>query len=57
MHVDIRREFGLIDCLQGFYDPVADKFIEPERTGISYSFTADGWYEEAFYRAISNRMF
>ena len=36
-----------------FYDPVADKLIEPEHTGISYSFTSDGHYEEAYYRAIS----
>lgn len=39
---------------QGFYDPLNDEFIEPERTGISYSFTADGYYEEAYYRAIAN---
>ncbi|KAL9107216.1 MAG: hypothetical protein Q9227_007840 [Pyrenula ochraceoflavens] len=31
-----------------------DKFTEPELTGISYSFTADGHFEEAYYRAISN---
>ena len=30
--------------------------IEPSHPGISYSFTADGHYEEAYYRAISNRM-
>lgn len=38
----------------GFYDPVNDKFIEPALTGISYSFAADGHYEEAYYRAIAN---
>ncbi|MCJ1484711.1 Reversal of tor2 lethality [Schaereria dolodes] len=38
----------------GFYDPVNDKMIEPDLTGISYSFTDDGHYEEAYYRAISN---
>ncbi|RMZ90694.1 hypothetical protein DV736_g2063, partial [Chaetothyriales sp. CBS 134916] len=38
----------------GFYNPVTDRLIEPELTGISYSFTADGHYEEAYYRAISN---
>ncbi|KAF7198521.1 Protein ROT1 [Pseudocercospora fuligena] len=38
----------------GFYDPLNDKFIEPERTGISYSFTAEGYFEEAYYRAIAN---
>ncbi len=42
--------------LQGFYDPVTEKMIEPEHTGISYSFTDDGHFEEAYYRAISNRM-
>lgn len=40
--------------LQGFYDPLNDEFIEPERTGISYSFTEDGHYESAYYRAIAN---
>ncbi|EXJ92362.1 hypothetical protein A1O3_00912 [Capronia epimyces CBS 606.96] len=38
----------------GFYDPVADRLIEPDLTGISYSFTSDGYYEEAYYRAIPN---
>lgn len=38
----------------GFYNPIKDELIEPSRTGISYSFTNDGWYEEAYYRAISN---
>ncbi|KAI7182215.1 hypothetical protein D0869_02098 [Hortaea werneckii] len=37
-----------------FYDPINEELIEPSRTGISYSFTADGWYEEAYYRAIPN---
>jgi hypothetical protein len=40
----------------GFYDPINDKFIEPSVTGISYSFTDDGHFEQAYYRAISNRM-
>jgi hypothetical protein len=40
--------------LQGFYDALNDEFIEPSRTGISYSFTADGYFEEAYYRAIAN---
>ncbi|KAK0128899.1 Reversal of tor2 lethality [Cadophora gregata] len=38
----------------GFYNPVNDSFIEPKHTGISYSFTADGHYESAYYRAIAN---
>ena len=29
--------------------------FEPPLTGISYSFTDDGFYEEAYYRAVSNR--
>ncbi|KAG4439494.1 Reversal of tor2 lethality [Cadophora sp. M221] len=37
-----------------FYNPVNDSFIEPKHTGISYSFTADGFYESAYYRAIAN---
>jgi len=38
----------------GFYNPVNDSFIEPSHTGISYSFTLDGFYEEAYYRAVAN---
>lgn len=38
----------------GFYNPVTDKLTEPSHPGISYSFTADGHYEQAYYRAISN---
>jgi hypothetical protein len=41
--------------LQDFYDPIDDKLLEPSLTGISYSFTADGYYEQAYYRAVSNR--
>lgn len=41
--------------LQGFYDPIKDRLIEPSHTGISYSFTEDGYFEEAQYRAIANR--
>jgi len=40
---------------QGFYDPVNEKMFEPSLTGFSYSFTDDGHFEEAYYRAISNR--
>ncbi|KAL5043057.1 protein rot1 [Aspergillus fruticulosus] len=38
----------------GFYDVVKDELIEPSLTGVSFSFTEDGHFEEAFYRAISN---
>lgn len=41
---------------QGFYDPVNERIFEPGLTGFSYSFTDDGHYEEAYYRAISNRV-
>jgi hypothetical protein len=41
--------------VQKFYDPVNEKLIEPERPGISYSFSADGFFEEAYYRAVANR--
>jgi hypothetical protein len=40
---------------QGFYDPLNDKLLEPNLTGISYSFDDKGHYEEAYYRAVSNR--
>ncbi|KAL6710952.1 Reversal of tor2 lethality [Coniothyrium glycines] len=38
----------------GFYDPVNEKFTEPKHPGISYSFSTDGYFEEAYYRAIAN---
>ncbi|KAJ5756969.1 uncharacterized protein N7511_007151 [Penicillium nucicola] len=38
----------------GFYDPLKDKLLEPNLTGVSYSFDDQGHYEEAYYRAISN---
>ncbi|KAK6199602.1 chaperone for protein-folding within the ER, fungal-domain-containing protein [Scheffersomyces amazonensis] len=38
----------------GFYDPVDELLIEPDLPGISYSFTADGHYEEALYRVVPN---
>lgn len=40
---------------QGFYNPTSDQFVEPSHPGISYSFTDDGYYEEAYYRAIADR--
>jgi hypothetical protein len=52
-----KRRCHLVYALQGFYDPVNDRFTEPKHTGISYSFTADGHFEEAYYRAIANRTF
>jgi hypothetical protein len=44
-----------LTVVQGFYDVVKDELIEPRLTGISFSFTEDGHFEEAFYRAVSNR--
>ncbi|KAL4803152.1 protein rot1 [Aspergillus unguis] len=38
----------------GFYDVAEDRLIEPDLTGVSFSFTEDGYFEEAFYRAVSN---
>lgn len=38
----------------GFYDPVDELLIEPALPGISYSFTSDGYFEEALYRITSN---
>lgn len=38
----------------GFFDPANELLIEPDLPGISYSFTADGHYEEALYRVLSN---
>jgi len=38
----------------GFYNPVDDRLIEPELPGISYSFTSDGYFESAYYRAVAN---
>ena len=40
---------------KGFYDPVNDRMFEPALTGFSYSFTKDGYWESAYYRAVSNR--
>ncbi|KAG5518867.1 hypothetical protein PMAC_002398 [Pneumocystis sp. 'macacae'] len=37
-----------------FYDPVVDKMFPPKLTGISYSFTDDGYFEESLYRVSSN---
>lgn len=38
----------------GFYDPVDELLIEPDLPGISFSFTADGHWESAYYRVVSN---
>lgn len=38
----------------GFYDPIDELLIEPALPGISYSFTEDGYFEEAIYQVTSN---
>lgn len=38
----------------GFYDPIDELLIEPALPGISYSFTSDGFFEEALYQVTSN---
>ncbi|CAG98081.1 Rot1p [Kluyveromyces lactis] len=38
----------------GFYDPIEELLIEPALPGISYSFTADGYFEEAMYQVSGN---
>jgi hypothetical protein len=38
----------------GFYDPVDELLIEPALPGISYSFTDDGYWEEAIYQVSAN---
>lgn len=41
--------------MQKFYDPIDDVMKEPRLPGISFSFSADGYFEEASYIVISNR--
>lgn len=38
----------------GFYDPVDELLIEPSLPGISYSFTEDGYFEQATYLVTGN---
>ncbi len=38
----------------GFYDPIDELLLEPDLPGISYSFTEDGFWEEALYIVTSN---
>lgn len=37
-----------------FYDPVDELLIEPALPGISYSFTKDGFFEEALYQVTAD---
>lgn len=38
----------------GFYDPVDELLIEPSLPGLSYSFTEDGYFEQATYQVTAN---
>lgn len=38
----------------GFFNPLTDSLLEPNHTGVSYSFTADGYYESALYSITGN---
>ncbi|KAF8237214.1 hypothetical protein L208DRAFT_1248765 [Tricholoma matsutake] len=38
----------------GFANPANESFFHPQTTGISYSFSTDGYYEIARYRFASN---
>lgn len=38
----------------GFYDPVDELLIEPSLPGLCYSFTEDGYFEEATYQVTAN---
>lgn len=46
----------MTDALQTFADPMnnAAPFHYPNTTGIAYSFTDDGYFEEAQYRFLGN---
>lgn len=38
----------------GFFNPLTDSLLEPNHTGVSYSFTDDGFYESAIYTITGN---
>lgn len=38
----------------GFFDPIEELLIEPALPGICYSFTSDGYFEEAIYQVEGN---
>jgi hypothetical protein len=45
---------GAVVTGPGFANPANTSFTYPNTTGISYSFTSDGFYEIARYRFVSN---
>lgn len=38
----------------GFFNPLTDSLLEPNHTGVSYSFTTDGHFESALYTITAN---
>ncbi|KZS93836.1 hypothetical protein SISNIDRAFT_440953 [Sistotremastrum niveocremeum HHB9708] len=45
---------GAVQTGPNFVNPLNFSFSYPQTTGISYSFTTDGFFEEAWYRFNSN---
>ncbi|PRT56466.1 Protein ROT1 [Wickerhamiella sorbophila] len=45
---------GMVVTGPGFYDPLDELIIEPALPGMSYSFTKDGYWEEAIYQVTGN---
>ncbi|RUS20307.1 hypothetical protein BC937DRAFT_95506 [Endogone sp. FLAS-F59071] len=45
---------GAVRTGPGFCNPVTSTFTVPAATGFSYSFTADGYFEEAIYTISTN---
>lgn len=43
-----------ITCGPSFIDPVLGNFSVPSKPGLSMSFTADGYFEEAYYAINGN---
>lgn len=45
---------GTVITGPGFYDPIDELLIEPALPGMCYSFTKDGYWEEAIYQVTGN---
>lgn len=45
---------GTVVTGPGFYDPIDELIVEPALPGMSYSFTKDGYWEEAIYQVTGN---
>ena len=48
---------GAVLTGDSFYNYLNDSLVEPKLTGISYTFTADGYFEEARYQSIPDRVY